>query len=112
MSDQTWFGILYMVVGLGLVALCFPLLAGRVSRNRWYGFRIPKAYESERNWLLINHFGARHMIRMASAVAGAGVFLAVARDLDETTFNWIVLGAPLLLLIPVVQTLWYARRLE
>lgn len=112
MTEQMWIGILYLLAGLALVGACFPLLAGRVGRNRWYGFRIRKAYESERMWLLINHYGARHMIRFASAMAGVGVFLLFARDLDETIYLWLVIGAPLLLLIPVAQTLWYARRLE
>ena len=110
MTEQMWIGILYVVSGIGLVALCVPLLAGRMSRNRWYGFRIPKSYESEENWLLINRYGARHMIRRASAMAGIGAFLIAARTLDEQTYQWLAITAPLLLLIPVVQTLWYARR--
>lgn len=111
MSGQTWIGILYVVVGSFLIILSFPLLAGRVSRNRWYGFRLPKSYESEQTWQLINRYGARHLIRWASAFAGLGAYLIIAPDASEIVFTWIVIGAPLLLLVPVVLTVRYAQRL-
>lgn len=106
-----WIGILYVVLGFVIIALCFPLLAGRVRRNRWYGFRIPKAYESEDAWQRINSYGARHMIRWASALMGFGAFLIIAPDAGQSVVMGIMLGAPLLLLIPIAQTYWYAKRL-
>ncbi len=111
MSQQTIFGLLYFILGLVLIGVGFPLLAGRVGRNRWYGFRIPKSYKSDENWLLINRYGARHLIRWASAMAGLGVFLIIANDADQAIVHWIIVGAPLLLIIPMALTLNYARQL-
>lgn len=112
MPGQVWYGVLYLVLGLLLLGISFPLLAGRVSRNRWYGFRIRKSYESEESWLLINRYGARHLIRWSSVIAALGAFLIIADDIDQSVVRWITLGAPFLLLIPVVLTLVYARRLD
>ena len=111
MTEQTWFGIAYLLLGFLCIGLGFPLLAGRIGRNRWYGFRIPKAYASDEYWLRINQYGARHLIRWSSVIAALGAFLIIARDLDATIARWIIIGAPLLLLIPVVLTLLYARKL-
>ena len=111
MSEQMWFGILYVIVGLVLIGVSVPLLAGRISRNRWYGFRIRKSFASEETWLLINRYGARHLIRWSSVIAALGAYLLIAEDVGDTTVTWIALGAPLLMLIPVGQTLWYAKQL-
>ncbi len=111
MSEQMLIGILYLIMGLVLVGISVPLLAGRVSRNRWYGFRIPRSYDSEESWLLINRFGARHLMRWSSVIAALGAFLIIADDADESVVSWIAMGAPFLLVIPTVQTLLFARRL-
>ena len=106
-----WVGVLYVVLGVVIVVLCFLLLAGRLRRNRWYGFGLPKAYDDEAALPRINVYGARHMIRWASALMGFGMFLIIAPDASEFVVRWITIGAPLLLLIPIAQTIWYARRL-
>ena len=44
-------GIGIIAVGFVLACGCLPLLLGKIKRNRWYGFRSSKAFESEEDWI-------------------------------------------------------------
>ena len=48
--------------GIVFIAFSIPLVKRRVKMNYLYGFRIPKAFESEENWYGINEYGAKQMI--------------------------------------------------
>jgi hypothetical protein len=95
-------------LGFILIAVSIPLLLGKIKMNSLYGFRIRKAFESEENWYAINSYGAKALISWSVVILAVGIVcpyiepqhvLAVAK----LTF--------LSLLVPIVQTLWYARQL-
>jgi hypothetical protein len=95
-------------LGLVLIAVSVPLYLGKVKPNCVYGFRIRKAFASEENWYLINRYGAKALMWWSVFIMVIGFaclyvepqhVLAVAK----MTF--------LSLLVPIVLTLWYAKRL-
>ena len=42
-----------------IVAVCRPLMAGKIGPNRLYGIRTPQAFKSEEDWYRINRQGGR-----------------------------------------------------
>jgi hypothetical protein len=48
-SDAAQWSI-FFVTGIVYVLVSLPLLFARVGPNRFYGIRIPKAYESTEMW--------------------------------------------------------------
>ena len=76
MTHQPFFipAVLFLVVGL-------PLVLGLVPRNRFYGFRTPRAMQSDRDWYRINRV-AGVLIGLASVT-----YLTVARLAPTTDQN-------------------------
>jgi hypothetical protein len=95
-------GILFIVISL-------PLLRGSIPMNRFYGFRISKAFTSNANGDAINKDGAKALIFLSIVMIASGVLL-------------LFLGLPSTLagLIPLViftaaaifQTIHFARQLK
>jgi UPF0716 family protein affecting phage T7 exclusion len=95
-------GILFIVISL-------PLLRGSIPMNRFYGFRISKAFTSNANWYAINKYGAKALIFWSIVMIASGVLL-------------LFLGLPSTLagLIPLVictaaaifQTVHFTRQLK
>ena len=99
-----------IVSSLMMVALCVPLIQGKVEMNDWYGFRIPKAFKSKENWLAINKYGGKMMVVWA-VIIGV-VFIPLAIEFKDAPSILILLSvAPVLYLLPVVQTCIYASKL-
>lgn len=89
------------------IAISVPLLLGRIKRNRWYGFRLPKAFESEENWRSINEYGARTLIYWSVAIIFVGVI-----SLFIST-EWVMTAAKatfISVLIPILLTMRYAGK--
>jgi hypothetical protein len=95
-------GILFIVISL-------PLLRGSIPMNRFYGFRISKAFTSDANWYAINKYGAKVLILWSIVMITSGVL-----------FLLLGLPSPLPGLIPLVictaaaigQTLRFAGQLK
>lgn len=95
-------GVLFIVISL-------PLLRGSIPMNRFYGFRISKAFASDANWYAINKYGAKALILWSIVMISSGVL-----------FLLLGLPSPLAGLIPLVlctaaaigQTLHFARKLK
>ena len=77
--------------------------------NRFYGFRISKAFTSDANWYAINKYGAKALILWSIVMIASGVLVLL-----------LGLPSPLAGLIPLVlctaaaigQTLHFARQLK
>jgi uncharacterized membrane protein len=105
---------LSLIFAGGVIALVsMPLLYDKVSRNIWYGVRIPKSMESDANWYEINRYGAKQMIPWAFVIVCFGV-VALMVPLQPRPALAIVFGfAPLIfLLIPIIKTMRWANRLD
>jgi SdpI/YfhL protein family len=95
-------------LGLILIAVSIPLLLGKIKMSYFYGFRIRKAFESEENWYTINGYGARAMIRWALIIMATAIVCPYIDPQDVVTVAKISF---LSLLVPIVQTLYFARHL-
>jgi len=102
-----------------IIGISIPLYLGKVKKNRWYGVRIPKAFTSDDNWYKINRYGGKRMIIWSIPLAVLGIatlFFPFAGHTDGHSHMGIPLllvygHAPMIVLIPIVEILIYARKL-
>jgi len=95
--------------GILFIAISLPLLRGSIPMNRFYGFRISRAFTSDVNWYAINKYGAKVLILWSIVMIASGLL-----------FLFVRLPSPLAGLIPlvigttaaIVQTLHFARQLK
>lgn len=105
-------GLLNIAVGIVLIAVSIPLVRRKIKPNYGYGFRIAKAFESEENWYRINEYGGRQMIRWSAVLVLIGVVALLIPLGPEDQALALLFGlAPVLVLIPAIQTILWARKL-
>jgi uncharacterized membrane protein len=95
-------------LGLIIIAVSIPLYLGKIKMNCLYGFRIPKAFESEENWYLINRYGAKALIYWSVVMMVIGI---VCLCIPLESLLIVAMVAVVVLMIPLIQTLYYAKRL-
>jgi hypothetical protein len=74
--------------------------------NCAHGFRIRKAFESEENWYLINRYGAKALMLWPVVIMAIGIACLYIEPQHVLTVAKLSF---LSLLVPIVQSLWYAR---
>ena len=103
-------GVSWMLLGLLTIGLAIPLLLGKVGRNRVYGVRFLRSFESDEAWYAINRYGAKRMLVWAPLLIAVGL---VALFLPLRTHpGWtIVFGfAPLVfVIVPAAEAWKFAR---
>lgn len=104
-------GISNIACGALLILIALPLLRGKVRRNLFYGVRLPQAFRSEEAWRSINRYGASRLIIWSAAliVFGAVTFLL---PLNSPWAIALAAAAPLVVLIPAIDTWRYAQRVD
>jgi uncharacterized membrane protein len=100
--------ITLVCLGIILIAICIPLYLGKIKMNCVYGFRIRKAFESEENWYKINRHGAKTLMCWSVVIMGVGI---ACLFIDPPSVLTVAKLGFVSLLVPIVQTLYYARRL-
>jgi SdpI/YfhL protein family len=100
--------IILVSLGIILVAVSVPLYFGKIRMNYYYGFRIRKAFESDENWYEINRYGAKSLMCWSVVIIAIGITCVFMDSQVVLTVSKIAFAS---LLVPVVQTLYYARRL-
>lgn len=97
------------VVGVVMVILPIPLLTGKISMNHLYGIRIPKAYTSDKNWYIINRYGAKVLI-------GWGIINIIGEFLSINVFStnhFVKFTLPaLFLLLAIIQIVTFSRKIK
>ena len=79
-----------------------------MKRNPVYGFRMSKAFESDEAWYRINRYGAGAMMYWAGLLVIVGIaclFIPSEFVLTVTRASFI------LVIIPLMQVMLYAKRL-
>ncbi len=105
-------GLSNIFAGLLIIAVCIPLLKGKVKMNRWYGIRLKKSFESEENWYKINRYGAQRMIIWSLVIVAIGTAeLFIRPDIKGTSWLLISRVPLLLMIIPAIESWIYARKL-
>jgi hypothetical protein len=103
-------GLSNVFCAVPVIGLSLPLLRGKVKRNLLYGMRFAKSLESDERWYEINAYGARRMIFWSVVLLLIGVitfFVPLEGRLLRSLF---FAFAPLLYLIPTLETYRYARK--
>jgi len=65
--------VVYLLAAGAAIAASLPLMRRRVKMNRWYGVRIPAAFESEAAWFDINHYGGRLLFIWGLVIAATAI---------------------------------------
>lgn len=108
-------GILNISFGVLFVLLSIPLAAKKIPMNRYYGFRLSKARESEQNWYEINRYGGRQMIQwsLLLILIGALYFTFPIDTSRSESASTLLAVAPILICpaVATVKTLLFSRQL-
>ena len=94
-------------LGFILIGVSLPLYLGKIKMNQVYGFRLGKAFESDENWYAINRYGAKALMCWSVVIMTVGI---VCLHIDPQNVLTVAKFAFLSLLVPIAQTVWYARR--
>lgn len=111
--EQTslFLGLMNLVLGLVVLIMSIPLVRGKVRMNPVFGARVAKSFESEENWDRINRYGGCQLMIWGTVLVLIGIICLVL-DLGSSPEITIVLAfAPLLLLVPAIRTVMYAKKL-
>ncbi len=98
------------IIGIIMVMLSIPLLVWDIPRNSWYGVRIPKAYVSNKNWKIINTYGAKVLIFWGFICIITVLFLNLFVKDFEYVFYFYQSVSFIFLIIAIVQILLFARK--
>lgn len=72
-AENIIFGIMYVIIGLILMAISIPLKNGKVAMNHFYGVRLKKSYASEKNWYLMNTYGGKQLLIWSAVLVVLGI---------------------------------------
>jgi uncharacterized membrane protein len=109
---STILGVVHLVTGFLVVALCIPLVRRRVGRNPLYGVRLAKSFESDANWYEINAFGGRVMAVAGAAIALVGIAVLLWPPSSTTSIVLVSLAPVPIVLLGVAPIVRFARRLR
>jgi len=101
----------HILCGAVVILISVPLLKRQVGMNRWYGIRFKKSFESEDNWYRINAYGAKRLILWSFVLLLIGVATLFVPLEGHTVLAMALACAPLILLVPAVESYLYARKL-
>lgn len=110
-ATATILGFSNIFAGILVIAVCIPLLNNKIGMNRWYGFRFRKSFSSDELWYEINRYGAKRMIFWSVVIITVGVIGLVIPSSNNEIPRISMSGAPLLLIIPALQSWLFARKL-
>jgi hypothetical protein len=104
-------GLSNILVGVLIIAVCIPLLKDKIEMNRWYGIRFKKSYESKENWYKINRYGAQRMILWSVLIVVIGIMAFFVPIGSKVIFLLIISSAPIILIIPAIESWLFAKKL-
>ena len=75
---------IYLIPGILLVLLAFPLLFEKIKPNPYYGVRVPLTMTDSAVWYAVNKYCARYLIAVGVAVivAAAGLYFVPKISVD------------------------------
>lgn len=84
--------LLFVLVGLLLVALAVPLLMRRVKPNRFYGLRVPATFADEQVWYQANAASGRDLLAFGLATVALAIVLGLL-PIAPATYTMVLAGA-------------------
>lgn len=97
-------------VACALIAggLAVPLVRRRVKMNGYYGVRFARSFESDELWYRINEYGGRRLLLWSIPILALGL---VALFVSSEAWLVTLAFAPMLYIIPCIESYVFARRL-
>ena len=112
-AENIIFAMMYIVIGLILMAISNPLRKGKVAMNHVIGVRLKKSFTSEKNWYLMNSYGGRQLMIWSAALIVLGVLaFFVPFNGDESLIVLFAFLPVIVLLIPTYMIVRYSRTLS
>lgn len=114
---QSSFVLLLMTLfsGLLLIFLSGPLIMGRVPRNGWYGFRVPKTLSSDKIWYPANRYAGYQLLYAGRIIVLGSLILMLVQwiqPISEAGIATIILFLVLISLsIAIYCSFRYLQRL-
>jgi len=99
-------GWMNMICGVIFILVGIPLAAGRVKRNRSFGFRFRACMEDERTWYDVNRYGGRLLILFSIPLVVLGVISLFLPLRENGGLYLFFTFTPLIIIIPVLMA-WY-----
>ncbi len=104
-------GINHISTAILFILISIPLVKGSVSMNKVYGIRFKKCYESEENWYNINKYGGKQLIIWSIPLILFGIVTFFLPLEGKQNLITLTACAPLIVIIPVIQSYFYSRKL-
>jgi hypothetical protein len=110
-------GIAIISMSVLIWTISMPLLKEKIRMNKFYGFRIKKAFQSDELWYKINKYGAGQFIYGSIFLFAAGFVLIIIPgliDLYLPDMFFIILYLVIILMgiiVPVIRTIIYSNKL-
>src|SRR5258706_9540414 len=76
MQSALELALTYMATGIVFCLVSVPLIKGKVPRNHWYGFRVPKTLRSDSVWYPVNAYSGK-CLYVSGLIIAAGSLLLV-----------------------------------
>jgi hypothetical protein len=112
-AENIIFGMMYVLIGLILIAISIPLKKGNVAMNHFYGVRLRKSFTSEKNWYLMNTYGGRQLMAWSAVILVLGILTFFIPLNGNELLIALVAFLPLIVLIfPMVLIVRYSRTLS
>lgn len=113
----TILGIAMISMSVLFWTISIPLLKGMIRMNKFYGFRIKKAFQSDELWYKINVYGARQFIYGSVFLFVTGLLLIAIPGLMNINLSDLFLlifyltVTAVIISVPVIRTVIYSNKL-
>ncbi len=68
---------LWLTTGLLFIVISIPLILRKVPPNKWYGFRVPKTFASEKIWYDANQIAGYDLLYAGCAITVTALVTAL-----------------------------------
>jgi hypothetical protein len=111
-AENIIFAVMYIMIGLLLLAISIPLKNEKVAMNHVIGVRLRRSFTSDKNWNLMNSYGGRQLLIWSAVLVLLGFVVLFfpfnGRELFIVLFAFmpvIVLIVPTMLIVRYSKTL-------
>ena len=102
----------YFVTGIVYILVSIPLLFDRIGPNRFYGFRIARAYELTAMWYKVNRSGAKIFVGYGIVMLAIGLIAWFASLSVLLRFEPLLVVNLLLVLVSLVHAMVACNRVN
>ncbi|GIK64185.1 MAG: hypothetical protein BroJett018_19790 [Chloroflexota bacterium] len=103
---MTLLGVMFVGMGLLLVALAIPLMQRRIKPNAWYGFRTPSTLRDPDLWYDANAYSGRLLLVYGAVIVITALLVALIPDITVDGYSSVMLIVTLLGIVILLILCW------